>query len=262
MSKQLKERIRSNQSVLATRINSTWPYIAEIVGATRQYDYIEFLGEYSPFIQSDLENIARACELHGMESIIKVDFLNRGYVAQKSVASGINGILFTDHTTADQVRESIDYVRASLPTNTGKLGYVNRRFVRNSGFSGPMDFSQKQNESILVGFMIEKSDAVINIDKICQVEGIDFIQFGPADYSMSCGYNYKEDHERTKAAELNVIRVAQKYGISVRVEINHPEDALDYLNLGIRHFAIGTEARILRDYWLSAGQGMRSIFER
>lgn len=79
----------------------------EAAGSTGNYDYVEFVGEYTPFSQSDLENMARAAELHGMSLMMKVDFQNRGYVAQKAIASGVQAILFTDCRNAQEVGRGV-----------------------------------------------------------------------------------------------------------------------------------------------------------
>jgi RNase P/RNase MRP subunit POP5 len=77
------------------------------MASTGNFDYFEFLAEYSPFTQLDLENLVRAAELHGIGSMIKVDFQNRHYVAQRAAAMGFQGILYCDHKTADEVRETV-----------------------------------------------------------------------------------------------------------------------------------------------------------
>ncbi len=58
----LREMLDANKPTLATRISSTWPVITETAASTKLYDYVEFMAEYAPFNQYDLENIARACE--------------------------------------------------------------------------------------------------------------------------------------------------------------------------------------------------------
>ena len=42
-----------------------------------------------------------------MGSMIKVDFQNRAYVAQKAMASGFQAVLLVDHKTPEEVKESI-----------------------------------------------------------------------------------------------------------------------------------------------------------
>jgi 2-keto-3-deoxy-L-rhamnonate aldolase RhmA len=114
---------------VGTRIENAWPVITEIVGSTGHFDYVEFVAEYAPFSQTDLENIARAAELNNISAMIKLDFQNRAYVAQKAMASGFQAIMFTDHKTADEVRESIHVIRPDTPEDKGRFGYPNRRWI-------------------------------------------------------------------------------------------------------------------------------------
>ena len=115
----LRVLLQAGKPSLATRIWSTWPIVIEAVGSTGNYDYVEFVGEYTPFSQSDLENMARAAELHGMSLMMKVDFQNRGYVAQKAIASGVQAILFTDCRNAQEVEESIRLVTPEMHRTAG-----------------------------------------------------------------------------------------------------------------------------------------------
>ena len=261
MKNRLRECLDAKKPIMATRINSAWPMVAEVVGATNTYDYIEFLGEYAPYNQYDLENIARVCELHNMSCIIKTDWANREYVAQKALASGFNGILFTDHTTAEEVRNTLKMVRPATPQHGGKLGFVNRRWYKNEGFKNQLSYADEISKCVM-GFMIEKAAAVENIEEICQVKGVDFIQFGPADFSMNSGFNSKEEKERVREAEEKVIRTALKYGVSPRVELNEAKDAKRYIDLGVTHFALGSELRIEKVYWTDEGHELRSMMEK
>lgn len=260
MKNHLRECLEGEGLILATRINSTWPMVAETAGATGMYDYIEFLGEYAPYDQYALENIARACELHGMSCIIKVDYACRDYVAQRALASGFQGILFTDHTSGEEVADTLSRVKPASPQYGGKLGYVNRRWYRNEGFKNQMSYADSVSRCVM-GFMIEKEAAVKNIEEICRVPGVDFVQFGPADYSMNCGFNAKEEKERVQQAERKVIETALRCHVSPRVEINSAKEAEPYLAMGVRHFALGSELRMAKTFWTEEGKLMKSMTE-
>ena len=56
---------------------------------------------------------------------------------------------------------------------------------------------------IVLCFMIEKKEAVDHIEEICSIPGVDMVQFGPADYSMSLGWN-RAEHE----ADIELYRAA------------------------------------------------------
>ncbi len=85
------------------------------IGATGTFDYVEFVAEYAPYDFTDLPNMARAAELNDMGTMIKLDFQNRGYVAQKAVQAGFQSIMFVDHVNPDQVRESVSLIKPKTP---------------------------------------------------------------------------------------------------------------------------------------------------
>ena len=254
----LRRILNEGRTSVCTRIWSTWPLYTESVGATGNFDYTEFVAEYAPFNQSDMENLARAAELYEMGSMMKVDFQNRFYVAQKAVASGFQAINFADHCTPEEVRESVNAMRPLVAGTEGRYGCPNRRFI-----SSPNGVSQKEHiarlNDIVLCFMIEKKEAVDNIEEICSIPGVDMVQFGPADYSMSLGWNRAEHVEEWKAAERKVIETALKHGVAPRCEITTPEQAQYYIDLGVRHFSIGDQLAKLKEFWGTDGKRMKDI---
>ena len=254
----LRELIKAGKPSLATRIFSSWPLITEIVGNTGKYDYVEFLAEYAPVDQHDMENIARAAELHKMGSMIKVDYANRVHVAQKAVASGFQAVLFADHREAGDVAATIKSMRADCPQDGGSFGFTPRRLIGYSAGCTQMQFAEMLRD-IVCCFMIEKKEAVDNIEAICNVEGVDMIQFGPSDFSMSCGVNARDNGDNIRAAEERCIKAALKYGVRPRCEINSPEAAKRYIDLGVKDFNIGGEIWNLAAIWSSHGNAMRAV---
>ncbi|MGI6005641.1 MAG: HpcH/HpaI aldolase family protein [Christensenellales bacterium] len=254
----LRELIKAGKPTVGTRIFSSAPIVTEVVGNTGKFDYVEFLAEYAPVDQYDFENIARAAELHNMGSMIKVDFANRTHVAQKAVASGFQSVLFADHREARDVEATIKSLRADCPQDKGGFGYTPRRLIRYSTGFTQMQFAEMLRD-IVCCFMIEKIEAVDNIEEICAVEGLDMIQFGPADFSMSCGVDAKDNGDNIRAAEEKCIKAALKYGVRPRAEIMTPEAAKRYMDLGVKDFNIGGELWNLAAVWSAHGQELRDI---
>ncbi len=253
----LRKLLKENLPSTSTRIWSTWPFYTEIIGATGNFDYVEFVAEYAPFTHADLENIARAAELKEMATMIKVDFQNRGYVAQKAVASGFQAINFADHHTAEEVRQSVAMMKPDC-LGKGRFGYPNRRYIGTQSHIPQMDHAARLDDIVLC-FMIEKGEAMENIEEICSVPGVDMLQFGPSDYSLSMGKNRAEYDKECKEAEKRMIEVALKHGIQPRCEIATPEAAEYYVSLGVRHFSLGDQLKVLEKFWRTDGKAMREI---
>jgi len=249
---------------LGTRLLSVWPGMVEIVGHTGIFDYVEFLGEYSPWDLHDLENFGRAVELFDMSSMLKVDQNNRAFIAQRALGSGIQNILFTDIRTVEDARECVRIVRAETPQTKGINGAANRRNVGYYLEAGSSEYVKAMDEAI-VALMIEKREAIDNLEEILSVKGIDMVQFGPGDYSLSLGYPKQRTHPKVKEAELKTIKTSIKKGIRPRVEIGSIdykiEDLHKYVELGVKDFSLPSEGKIVYELLKKHGENIkRSLF--
>src|SRR5581483_11133274 len=111
-------------------------------------------------------------------------------------------------------------------------------------------------DDAVIALMIEKKSIVEDLPAALAVKGVDMVQFGPADYSMSIGLAGQFDHPQVREAEKYVIETALKLGIAPRAEIGRPEEAKRYLDMGVKHFCIGTDVNILYDWFKRAGGEM------
>ncbi len=256
-----RELLLAGKPTVSTRIQSTWPLMTEIAGSTGKYDYIEFVAEYAPYNQYDMENVVRAAELHGMGSMMKVDYQNRGFAAQKAIASGFQAILFTDHITPDEVAKTIRLVTPKCPSCGGEMGYAARRWTGYQTFSCQDDYISTAS-SVVKAFMVEKKETVDNIEEFCSVPGIDMIQFGPNDFALSSGFNARDDKKRVKDAEKKVIETAIRHGIRPRCEINSAEEATYYLDLGVKDFSLGLETRIFQNFLTREGDILLNLMAK
>ena len=254
----LRRILNEGKTSVSTRIWSSAPFNTEALAAVGNFDYMEFVAEYAPFDQYALENMCRAAELYGMGSMMKVDLQNRAYVAQKAVASGFQAINFADHRTPGEVEDSINAIRPLVEGTGGLYGCPKRRFISSPNGVSQTDHIKRLNEIVLC-FMIEKSEAMDNIEEICSIPGVDMVQFGPSDYCMSRGWSRKGHEADFKAAERRMIKVALDHGVQPRCEIHRPEDAQYYIDLGVRHFSLGDEMQILLKFWDEQGARMKEM---
>lgn len=247
-----RKRIKEGKPTLGTHIHSTWPGTVEIIGHTRTVDYIEFLGEYSAYDLDWLDNFARLTELYGLSSMLKVDQSLETFLAQRAVGSGIQSILFTDIRNQEEARRAVKAVRAEVPGG-GILGCAMRRDVGYLLEIGSKAYVKAANDTV-VAFMIEKKEALDNLDAILDAEGLDMVQFGPCDYSLSLGIPGQWSRPEVKEAERKVITKALQKGILPRVELFDFDEAKEYLDMGVRHFCIGYDV-VIQYNWLKDHAG-------
>ena len=257
----LRELLNEGKPTLGTHIITPWPGMVEVIGQSGAFDYIEYVGEYSPFSLDLLDNLGRAIELFpDMSSMMKVEEQTRGFIATRAIDAGIQNVLFTDCRSAAEVRECVRLVRTETPEAGGTHGASMRRNVGYCSEPGSKAWVKAMNE-VVIAIMIEKKGAIDNLEEILSVEGVDMVQFGPADYSISIGKPGQRENAEVKKAHRNMIEMAIKKGVAPRVEVAGFEQAKPYLDIGVRHFCIGWDIVVIFTWCRNQAEGMKELFD-
>jgi 2-keto-3-deoxy-L-rhamnonate aldolase RhmA len=255
----LRERLNEGKPTFSTHIHSTWPAVIEAIGHTGLYDYVEFVAEYGPYDLHDLDNMARAAELFDMGLMIKVDWELNRFIAQRAIGSGFGSVLFSDVRTRADAEHCIKSVKPDTPEDLGTYGVATRRHTY-MGYGGGPAYVDALRETVVV-FMIEKKESIDNLEEILSVPGLDMIQWGGSDYSMSIGKAGQRSSPEVRATEEHVMETALRLGVQPRAEIGSPEQAKWYLERGVKHFSIGTDIHILYDWLKRNGEELKNVVE-
>jgi 4-hydroxy-2-oxoheptanedioate aldolase len=255
----LRELLEEGKPTLGTHVLTPWPGMIEVIGHSGAFDYIEYVGEYSPYSLELLDDIGRAIELFpNMSSMMKVEENSRGFFAPRAVDAGIQNVLFADCRSAEEVRECIRCLRPETPVAGGTHGAAMRR---NVGFvlgSGSEEWAKAMND-IVIAIMIEKKGAIENLEEILSVEGVDMVQFGPVDYAISIGKPGGRGTPEVQQAHRDMIALALEKGVAPRVEIADIEQAQEYVEMGVRHFCIGWDLVTIYRWCGRQAEGMREL---
>ncbi len=252
----LRELLNEGKPTLGTHVITPWPGIVEVIGRSGTFDYIEYVGEYSTFNMEQLENFGRAIELFpNMSSMIKVEEQGRGLIATRAIDAGIQNVLFTDCRSAEDVRECIRFVRSETPEAGGIHGANSRR---TSLGSNTVEWVKAMND-VVIAILIEKKGAMDNLEEILSIKGVDMVQFGPSDYSISIGKVGQARSPEVQKVQRDMIELALKKGVAPRVETAGFEQAKPYVEMGVRHFCIGTDLRVIYGWCQQQAEGMREL---
>lgn len=250
--------MRQGKPTIGTRILSSWPGIIEVIGHTGTIDYVEFLGEYAPYSLYALDEMGRASELFNMSTMIKIDAEPRTFIAQRAIGSGIQNVLFADIRDVNDAEEAVRAVRAEPK---GWNGCSMRRVGGYLLKGGTSEFV-KYCDDVVIVFMIEKKSAVDNLEEILSVEGVDMVQFGPCDYSMSINAPEQVYHSKVKEVEKKVIKKALKFDVKPRAEIDSVKEAQPYLDLGVIDFNINIDIVILFNWLKEQGGQLQKLLDK
>ena len=108
---------------------------------------------------------------------------------------------------------------------------------------------------VVIVVMIEKKGAMENLEEILSIKGVDMVQFGPSDYSISIGKPGQVMSPETQNAEAEMIKMALKKGIVPRAEAYSLEEAKKYIAMGVRHFCVGTDLGTVGDWCKQQAKG-------
>ena len=254
----LRKLLKEGKPTVGTRYTSTWANLVEIIGNSQQFDYAEFTGQYGPYTLHDLEHLARACELTGMDAMIKIDQEPRTFIATRAIQAGFTAMLFADCHTAQDVKKCVQSVKLIPQGGINGIQYgrvMGYGIVR--GKTVTLEDYVKHIDDIVIAIMIESKSLVDDIEEALSVPGIDMVQFGPSDFSISIGRpgeGYKNP-DITEAMEKSY-QVAKGKGIRIRAECN-VEDMQKWLELGCRDFCIGTDTATIRAWAQNTGEAIR-----
>ena len=255
----LRELLNEGKPSIGTHVLTPWPGMIEVVGHSGVFDYVEYVGEYSSFSLELLDNVGRAIELFpNMSSMMKVEEQNKGFIATRAIDAGIQNVLFTDCRSAEEVRECVRLVRSETPEAGGIHGGAMRR---NVGYilEGGSEAWTKAMDDVVIAFMIEKKGAVENLEEILSVKGVDMVQFGPSDYSISIGKPGRGREPDVQKTHRDMIELALRVGVHPRIEIGSIEQAKPFVDMGVRHFCIGWDLRIIFDWCRGQAEGIGEL---
>lgn len=255
----LRQLLNEGKPTIGTHVISPWPGIVEVIGHSGAFDYVEYTGEYSPFSLEQMDNFGRAVDLFPhVSSMMKVEEHARGFIAGRALNAGIQNVLFASCRSADDVREAIHTVRPETPEDGGNHGCSLCRAVDYGNWVGSAEWMKSTRETV-VAIMIEKQVAMEHLEEMLSVEGVDMVQFGPADYSISTGHPWQPNRVELQKAHEAMIELALKKGVAPRVEVMTVDDAKPFWEMGVRHFCIGWDVFTMSNWCREQGAAWKGL---
>ena len=212
-------------------------------------------------VDQQMEKLILSARLSGIAPLVRV----RGTIEwdiRKSLELGAAGVIVPQVGTADQARA---IVRAAKFPPLGRRG--GDASVRAAGFGGPgfqwSSYTERQNAETLVIPMAESFEFFDNIDEILAVEGIDVINFGPADYSLSrqIPIDYSMSNPEVTARLDELINKCRPRGIKVMAPCIPPnaENAAKLAEKGVDMIIMGNDVLFLNEGTRRAAEAAKAV---
>ena len=225
--------------------------IVEMIGIAG-YDCVWIEMEHSDTTWEQMSQMVLAARATGLEAIVRIPRGSYNNVI-RPLEAGATGLILPHCTGAEDAREFVRMARFAPLGWRGIGGSVDIAYGAN--FSE--DYYQWANREILLGVMVERREAVEDIEGVAGVEGLDLLLVGLADLSQSCGVLGDLTHPTIQEAIARVAEACAKHGKSWGVAGTVPPHREQY-RMGARFFTVAHEMGLLMDGFRQA----REAFER
>lgn len=245
----VRAKLAAGRRVAGSVVYSWSPAVADVAGFAG-LDYLRIDTEHAWRRDSSLEALIRAAIQGGVVPIVRVD-RDDPYLVRKVLELGAGGIIVPDVCSAEEA-ESV--VRAAKFPPRGERGYSGNCWSAGWGAHAGEGWVSWSNREPLIGVMIENIEAMDRIDAIVAVDGVDFVLFGPADFSMSLGLPApKASDPRVQAAIEKTIEAAHSAGKFVSLGVGTDSDDIRrQAKRGVDMLELGNDLGLLRSAWKAA----------
>lgn len=163
-------------------VSSSDPAMTEIIGFAG-YEFVVIDGEHAPLGPREWLTHVRAAQAGGITAMVRVPE-NRPIVIQQALEIGAQGVVVPHVDAGTDAQAAVSAVRLPPEGSRGRSSST-----RAAGFSprGWDEHTAEVAEEFLVVPIIESGLAMENLEDILDVDGINYVQFGPGDLSMDLG---------------------------------------------------------------------------
>jgi len=184
----IKEKISTGELVVGTGISLNDPVVSEILGICG-FDFLWIEGEHSKLDRGDIDLHIMAADKSGVAPFVRVAW-NDPVLAKPMLDIGAAAIIFPFIKTKDEAELAVKSCR--YPPR-GIRGFGPSRAIK-YGLMDTEEYLKATEKEPWVILQIEHIDAVNNLEKILEVDGIDSVVVGPMDLSSSIGLLGQTNH--------------------------------------------------------------------
>ena len=233
------DKMRAGKKVISYKLNFSCPRSAELA-ALSGFDAIWICQEHVPTDFSTMETQIMAAKCHDCDTIVRVA---KGSYSDyiRPLETDASGIMIPHLMSLAEAEEIVHTVRfhplGRRPVDGGNADGLYCRL-------GCKEYMKFMNENRLIIVQIEDPEPLSELDKICQVPGIDMIFFGPGDFSHAIGHPAEFDHPEITRVRKLIVETAHKYGkfagtVSVPSLEQCYAEGYDFVNCGSDVRAVG-----------------------
>jgi len=241
----IRDELERGGTALGARVDTFAPEIIEVYGDLGlDYAWLDFEhGGPSAYDSKQLAAYVRAAATADIDLMVRLPHPEPALV-RRVLDAGVRTILIPRVETAADLRPAVEASRFRLDGAVGDRGIGGER----SSSWGELDgaYTEREDESVMVGAMIENRDAVANLEEILSVSGLGFTFVGPADLSVSLGHPMQTDHPEVREAVETIRETVLDSDVHLGRIADGGAEAANAVANGYRILRIGGEISAVR----------------
>jgi 4-hydroxy-2-oxoheptanedioate aldolase len=245
----LRQKIEHGDAATGAAIAS---FSAEVMDAAvlAGLDFVRIDHEHAFRRDTSTENLVRIGLAGGVAAIVRIDRAEME-LAPKLLEIGAEGVIVAGVRGVDDARAAV--AAARFPP-LGERGYSPNCFSARWGAVDPEAWIRWSNDQPLLGVTIENPAAVAAIADVVALPGLDFIQFGWADFSVASGLSKPDKfHPKVVDARRTVFAATRRAGKHIMMGVEQDAAAVaDALAMGVRMLEYGRDLAALMRVWRAA----------
>lgn len=213
------------------------PIVVELVGMAG-FDFVWLDMEHSTADFSLIENLCRAADAVGIESLVRIPDQSPSNVL-RALEAGAAMVNVPQVNTREQA-EAVVHAAKFAPQGARGVS-PSSRGMRYGFVADGADPFRSANDRVLVMVQIETAEAIHNAGAICSVPHLDAVFLGLADLSQSLGVPGGMNDERVLRAVRHVLRIATGAGKATMMIAESPEAAQYWVSEGVGMVCCGVD---------------------
>lgn len=243
---EMRQALESGETVFGAAATTLSPTMIDVYGALG-LDFVWLDHEHVGAPSTDAPNfewVARGAASAGIEPLVRIES-GDGHLVRKVLDAGIRSVVIPRVETADEVRAAVEASRFEYDGSPGERG-VGTALTSDWG-ARPDDYTEREDETVLLGVMLENERALNNAEDILSVPDVGFGWVGPADLSVSLGHPLEFDHPDVRNAVESFVTAGRNADVPIGIGAGYAGGIEDALDSGYRLLMLGSEVSAARD---------------
>jgi 4-hydroxy-2-oxoheptanedioate aldolase len=226
----LKDKLAAGRPATVIAPFATSAGLVELLGH-QGFDGVFLDCEHGPAGWEAVEDMARAAELTGYSSVVRVQS-NDPATITRALDRGASGIQVPHVNTRAEAEAAVQHAKFAPLGHRGWSGWRSALGVDSN------EFARAANAQTLVAIMLEEVEALDNLDEILKVDHVDVFFVAPGDLSQSMGLPGQMAHPQVSAAVDDALRRIRAAG-RVSGALTTPALLDHHLDLGVLFLYVG-----------------------